>query len=186
MGARSPSHWTTREVPQAPFLASFTAKLLERVFYPSDLHFLTSRFSPPPTPSQPPSSPLPKTAVARSPVTPHCQIQWSLLSPHPVGHPEALKDSHSPSQKSHPRTLGFLDAPSDLAASSHLLSPISEAGAQTVPGSAPLLHLFIPKFTSSSIALNTIKMLMILNHQVSPILTCTYCYTLTSLTLGFM
>lgn len=72
-------------------------------------------------PSQPPSPPLPKTALARVPRTSHSQIKWSLLGLHPTRLPEALGDSPSPflPPKIHPPGNA---PPPALAAPSHPLS----------------------------------------------------------------
>lgn len=118
----------------------------------SSFHSLTPHFSPPPMPSQHPSSPLPRTALARVPSD--SMLPNPMVTPWPSSHwpprsPERLLLS-LPKLSSQDARLS--DAPSDLAAASHLLSSTS----QTVLGSAALLNLLIPKFTSSPIALNTI------------------------------
>ena len=128
----------------------------------SSLHSFTPHFSPPPMPSQHPSPSLPKTVLARVPsdsMLPNPMVLHWPSSHWPPRSPERLLLSLP---KLSSQDTGFSDAASDLAAASHLLSPIS----QTVLGSAPLLHLLIPKFTSSPIALNTIRMLVIVNHIV--------------------
>ena len=128
----------------------------------SSLHSFTPHFSPPPMPSQHPSPPLPKTVLARVPsdsMLPNPMVLHWPSSHWPPRSPERLLLCLP---KLSSQDAGFSDAASDLAAASHLLSPTS----QTVLGSAPLLHLLIPKFTSSPIALNTIRMLVVVNHIV--------------------